>query len=305
MLILQPIAITAEMLGAGTTVAEPAPGELEWTPSTAYTVGMQRIRPQTHRVYSCVKDHSGSTVAPEDDPLNWYDEGPTQRWAPFDYYTSTVAKAAGSMSFVINPGYFIRDVALYGMAGDVVELTYRDAPGGSVVHHVEQSLFRDAPGLYEYLVMPPRRLTKLLVTDLPLVPAGELTVTLTGESVEIGMITVGHFVSITEGATRSGTEFGAVATPKTNSYFSFKDDRVTIKKRGRGRDLDLPVVMDRAVAAQAAQLVEDVLDVPVAVVATRTPGFEGLNTFGLITSGPVTIENANTARMRVKVQGMY
>ena len=69
--VLAPITITSAMIGAGTSVAEPAAGEIAWT-DAAYSVGDKRIRTQTHRVYECVAAIASATgKPPEDDAIHW------------------------------------------------------------------------------------------------------------------------------------------------------------------------------------------------------------------------------------------
>jgi hypothetical protein len=65
--IIQPITITAAMIGAGTTIAEPAVGETAWVSAGSYTAGDYVIRTATHRKYLCRETHTGRTAAPEDD----------------------------------------------------------------------------------------------------------------------------------------------------------------------------------------------------------------------------------------------
>ena len=114
MKILTPLAITDAMILAGTTVAEPAAGETAWVSGANYVVGDLRIRVSTHRVYRCAVAHTGSTTPPETDTTRWVEEGPTQRWAPFDNYTNTAATGTTSLTYVLQTG-FANALALYGL----------------------------------------------------------------------------------------------------------------------------------------------------------------------------------------------
>lgn len=304
MYILTPIPITEAMLGAGTTVTEPAPGETEWVSGGTYALGDLRIRPQTHRVYECVQAHTGRTALPENDPLYWKDKAPTQRHAPFDLYISTAATGTTSQTWVIKAG-FCTALSIYGAAGGQAEITVKDAPGGATLRHVQQSLYRDAPGLWEYLFTPARPLNKILLTDLPIRPELEITITLTGETVGVGMIIVGYLQSVIEGAEWGGTEAGATATPTTNSYIKSDGETVEIQRRGAGTDIDLSVVLPTSIADTAVRRLQDVLDVPVTVLGSKTPGFDGLNTYGLITSASVKYQGPKISRLTAKVEGMF
>ena len=78
--IIIPTPITADMIGAGTTIAEPSASETAWAASTAYAVGDVRIRGTTHRKFRCAVAHtSAASPVPEDDPTRWVDIGPTDR----------------------------------------------------------------------------------------------------------------------------------------------------------------------------------------------------------------------------------
>lgn len=305
MYIVTPIQITESMLQAGTTIAEPAAGETLWVSGGTYAVGDIRIRAETHRCYECVLAHTGVTTTPESDPLRWKDKGPTMRHAPFDVYVSTAAKASGSLTFVITPG-FCTTLLLYGAIGNTADITYKEEVGGATLVHKSMSLFRDAFGLYEYLFTPPRPLGKVMVTDLPIRPNAEITITLTGSAVELGMVVIGHLIDVTEGAEWGGTSPGATATPTTNSYIRVDDDGVIeIKRRNSGTNLDLSVVMPTKIADIALLRVQDVLDIPVAVIGSKEPGFTGLNSFGLIKSADVRYEDAVVSRLTAKLQGMF
>lgn len=114
--ILVPIPITDSMLLAGTTIAEPAPGETAWVSGATHVVDDLRIRATTHRVYACMQAHTGRAQLPENDPAFWKDKEPTQRFAPFDAYTTTAAKTTGSLTYVLQPGFF-NALSFYGLVG--------------------------------------------------------------------------------------------------------------------------------------------------------------------------------------------
>ncbi|MCX8017402.1 MAG: hypothetical protein N2690_05830, partial [Rhodocyclaceae bacterium] len=113
---IKPLTITDAMIGAGTSIPEPAAGEVAWASGGSYSAGDVRIRTATHRKYMALQTHSGRSTPPESDPQYWEDVGPTMRWAPFDQYVSTGASATTSLTYVLRPGYF-NSLALYGLVG--------------------------------------------------------------------------------------------------------------------------------------------------------------------------------------------
>lgn len=304
--ILLPITITEAMIVTGTTIAEPAPGEVAWVSAGTYSVGDLRIRATTHRVYKCVQAHTGRTALPEADAAYWQDWEPTQRHAPFDPYTTTATKTTGSITFVLQPGFF-NSLSIYGAQGSAVDVTVKDAPGAATIFSYTGDLFEQAAGLYELLFSPLRQLTKLVLRNIPISPTAELTVTIsagTGNPVALGMLNVGDFRPLIGDSTFGGTEYGAGAQPKTYSYIKFYEDgTLEVKRRGSATDLRGSCVIPQEQADAAVSLVQQVLDVPVTCVATTAAGYDYLNVFGLL-SGSAKAEGPAHARFDYEVQGM-
>lgn len=307
--IIVPITITESMLGAGTTIAEPDSGETAWSGSSvAYAVGDERIRTTTHRIYRCAVAHtSAASPLPEDDSTRWVDVGPTNRHAPFDIYTSTATADTTSMTYVLQPGYF-NAVALYGLTGSGYSITVKDEPGGTTLYTSTGYLTEDPLGWYEYLFGVPRTRNKLVCTGIPPRPEAELTITITagsGEPVGLGMLVVGDYTPVIgSDATWGGTLGGAQAEPRSNSYFRMNDDgSVQIRRRVAATDLTVRAALPRAKADQALALMQSVLDVPVACIVTNTPGYDGLNVFGLASARLGYVSN-NTAEIDITVKGM-
>ena len=101
-----------------------------------------------------------------------------------------------------------------------------------------------------------------------------------------------------------GTLGGAQAEPRSNSYFKMNDDgSVTIRRRVAATDLSIRAAMPRTKADQALALMQSVLDVPVACIATNTSGYDGLNVFGLA-SARLVYASGNTAEIDITVKGM-
>lgn len=301
--ILTPLNISDAMLLAGTTVAEPAPGETSWVSGGAYVVGDLRIRSTTHKVYACVQAHSGRASLPENDAAYWLEKGPTQRWAPFDQYSSTQATSTTSMTYVLQPGYF-NAVALYGLVGESISITVKDAPGGSVIFSHSQDLTEPPSGWWEYLFLPARSISKLILSNIPIRPTAELTISVTGGSISVGMIAVGDYRSLVAGAEWGGTLAGASVEPVTYSYIKTEDDGTTkIVRRNSATSMRATVLLPRHLADYALSCIQEVLDVPIAWVATESSGFDGLNVFGL-GSASVVYESPSIARININVKGM-
>lgn len=303
---LNPQTITAAMIAAGTSIAEPAAGETAWVSGGTYALGDLRIRDTTHRVYSCVQAHTGRTALPENDTAYWLDKEPTQRWAPFDIYTSTAAGTTTSITYVLTPGYFSA-ISLYGLTGASIAVTIKDAPGGATIYSHSQSLLEPPLGWYSYLFSPRRIISKLVLHDLPIRPTAELTITVTaaaGQPVGIGMINVGDMQPLISGtASWGGIKYGASAEPVTYSYIKTNDDgTMQIVRRHKATNLRVSVMMPREAADAAVAAMQEVLDVPVSWIGTHSSGYDSLNVFGL-GSGSLSYDSYGHAIFNITVKG--
>ena len=305
--IIIPIAIADTMLGVGTTIAEPSAGEVVWVSGTNYSLGQIVIRTSTHRKYKCAVGHtSGSGLEPEVDTTKWTDIGPTNRWAPFDIYTSTAATATTSLTYVLNPGFF-NAVAIYGLTGSAYSLVVKDAPGGAVIYSASGSTSEGPSGWYEYLFATPKTVNKLLFNNIPIRTSAELTITITsgtGQPVGIGMIVCGDYASLFGSGTWGGSQYGAKAEPVTYSYIRTNEDgTTTIVKRHHATNLRCTVRMPRTEADSVLQIVQGVLDVPVAWIASEAAGYSGLSAFGIGTCS-MSYDSFGHADLEITVKGL-
>lgn len=299
---INPITVTAAMIGAGTTLAEDT--STVWASYTA-VVGDLRHVVATHRVYKCALAGS-STISPELDPTRWVDTRPTNKWAPFDIYTSTAATGTTSFTYVLTPGYF-NSVALYGLVGATYSLTVKEFTGGATIYTRTGYLYEDPVGWYEYLFGTVRYINKLVFTGIPIRPAAEITLTITaasGQPVALGLIAMGDYRSLAGEGDWGGTQYGASAEPVTYSYIKTNDDgTTTIVRRHAATNLRCTVMMPRAEADAVLQSMQSVLDVPVAWVATSTTGYQGLTAFGL-GSGSMSYDSFGIANFSLNIKGL-
>lgn len=305
-LILVPLAVDDAMLQSS-SVAEPdtTTGEVAWVSGTTYAVGNEVIRTQTHRVYRC--EVAGvSSIAPETATTVWTDIGPTNRWAGFDNEISTQSTDVEDLTLVIRPGFF-NAVSLYGLDGLQASLTVTDTPGGSVVFDQTVDLIEPVPDWYEWYFSPIVSATKLLFENIVPYPDAEMTLTISsspGITVKCGMVAIGDLRPLLGSAEWGGTLGGAKAEPRSFSYIKTELDGTTrIIKRRSATDNTFSVAMPRDVADYALSCVQEVLDVPCAVIATSIPGFQGLNTFGLA-SGSMSYDSFGAATLTINVKGL-
>lgn len=303
--VLIPLAVTDAML-TSCTIAEPAAGETAWVSAGTYALGDRRIRATTHKVYECVLGHTGRTALPEADPAYWLEYGPTNRWAVFDSLTSTQSSIATPLTYVLRPGFF-NTIALYGLDGATLGVSVKDAPGGSIIYTYGGALEEPPLDWYDYAFGPARPLSKVVLSGITPYPDAELTLTITaaaGVAVKAGIIAVGDLRDLAGDGEWGGTQYGATAEPVSYSYIKRNDDGTTqIVRRHSATDLRVSVMLPREFADAAVAVVQRVLDVPAAWIATDAAGYASLNTFGL-GSGAMQFDSFNHAVLSINVKGL-
>lgn len=303
-LILMPITITEAML-TSSTIAEPAAGETAWVSGGSYTIGDRRIRATTHRTYKAITTHTGLTTPPEDDPTNWYDDGPTIKWAAFDALDSTESEATTSLTYVIEPG-FANAVCIAGAAGETVTMTAKDATGGTVVKSYEAELVGPYYSLADWFWGPHRARTTHVVTDIPSYPDAEITVTITGATgatVRAGSIRVGNFVPLIISADWGGTEYGARAKPVNFDYIDVKKDGSWKVVPGRkATDISITAVLPQEDADYAVGVIQSISG-PTVIAGCTAAGYTSLVNFGIV-KADLSYEGPNHVRIQIDQPGL-
>lgn len=302
--IIVPIQISAAQIGAGCTVAEdPTPA---WTSGT-YAIGDERHVVSTHRVYRCAVA-GASAVSPELDPDRWQDRRPTNKMAPFDIYTSTAAKSSSVDIVYPITARFCNAVALYGAVGATYDITVKDVAGGTVIYNKTGRLREPSRSWYRYLFGARRPLAKVIATGVPIRPAAEITISIraaAGASRALGMIVLGKYRPLIGLGPWGGTEYGASAEPVSYGYVRTEDDGTTTWQAGHSAtNLRCKVVLPRSQADQAVSMLQEVLGIPVACIATNVEGYSGLSTFGIISTAPVSYDGKGHASIDTSVKGI-
>lgn len=285
-----------------------------WASGTTYVVGAEVYQAATHRVY---RDTVGgvSTLEPRYDTGRWKDMRPTNRWAPFDEYANTVASTTAADIVYTFTGRFCNALHLRALAGAGIVVSIKDAPGGAVIYRYPgpvgstavAPLKQPARGYWDYAYGDRRPRAVLSLFGLPIRPNAEFTVTISASPAQrraVGMVLRGKLRNLV-GAGWGGVEQGATATPKTYTKrvdSGVGDGTYTIQVRGSSKDLRLTLAMQRVHADACLAQLEELMSKPVAVIATRVPGFDGLSAFGFITRSPVSYRNME-ASCELNVEG--
>lgn len=303
--VLVPVRVTNDMLSTGTSIAEPdlSSGEVAWTASSAYALADQRT--SNGSAWECVQAHTGRTALPEADAAYWLRIGPSNRMMPFDDYSNTKSRATGSLSFVLQPGFF-NGLVLYGPEGASYGITIKDAPGGSIIMSRAGDLYAQAIGFYELLFSPLLPLTQLSFDGAPLAPLAEVTITIAsaaGQPVALGTIKIGDWREFIGDGAFGGAEYGAESDRKSYTFRRYNEDG-TYKTivRPASRDVRCSITIDAAQAMYADAILEQIIDVAVPFEAVGLPRYGYLSTLGFV-SGSVRADSFGTTSINLKVKG--
>jgi hypothetical protein len=304
--LLVPITITTAMLGAGTTLPEPATayGESAWVSAGTYVLA--DLKTYAGVIYKCASGHTGRTTTPNLDPTYWVAQGPTRRMAPFDDYTATVAAATGTLTYVINAS-FPDGINIYNPKGAAYSITVKDAPGGTVTNSQSGDLYAQAAGFAELLFSPLLAIDKIALSDIDLSPTAEITITLTNGAsgaVSVGDIKVGSW-RLLKGAAADfgGAQYGASSERKTYTSRKYNDDGTyTTVKRGSYRDVRCQVVIDAEQAMYADAILAEIADVAVPFEASGLPRYGYLSTLGFV-SASMSADNFGVTTLDITIKG--
>lgn len=309
--ILVPITITAAMVQSITAngVALPEDPSSPWSNATTYAVGAQVHSATTHRVYESLvannlnKDPTlpANQFTAAGTPTSWVDIGPTNRWAYLDGLISTPTSGASPLVFTIRPGAF-NGFAMFGLDADTISVEVRAAPGGTIIYTtggdvpLEGSMPAD---YYEYFFEPFKPKTDFTATDIEPYGSAEIVITLkkTTGSAKLGMLSIGDVKPL------GVPERGVRVSPRTYSYIAEdKYGNTFIARRPSALGVSIPVRVEYENADDVLQTVQDLLDVPVAVIGSRAAFHQKMSTFGLI-SGDMDYSTFPHRMLNLTVKG--
>ncbi|MGE4501990.1 MAG: hypothetical protein AB7D03_03870 [Thiomicrospira sp.] len=235
---IRPITITDAML----TSDVPEDDYPAWVSGQSYVQGERVIRSETHRIYSLTG--TNGTTPPEDDPVNWNDEGPTNRWAMFDGQINTATVRAESITITLTPG---RINALALLEVDATSVSVTLSANNETVFNATYSLIdinANVGDWYGYLTEPIEQQNYLYIDQLITYSEGVLTVSITnpGATVKVGMLKVGLLYPV--GDTQIDPDLG-ITDYSLRKVDPFGNRQLT--KRHAAKDLrcDVRIATDR------------------------------------------------------------
>lgn len=311
--ILLPKTITDSMLAAGTTIpaVDTTVGEVAWAAGN-HLLGVRRV--YAGYTYECVQPIASApqnTYPPNDARSSgWWliDEGaPTNRTAPFDKYQFTKARRPGSFTYVLKPG-FANGLYLGALEADRIALTVK-AGGVDLRPPIDQELWAQAPGLWEYLFGDLQRSTYFALKDLPIHPNAEIAVTVSRNDPLVdaaaGFLSVGNWKRLLAPipGTMSASQYGMESSTQDYGYYEDRKDGTYRDIPGRlARNINLSCVIDAKQAPFAQALLDQILGKAVAIEVSDLPRYGHLSTVGKVT-GKVRIESWNRATVDLQIKG--
>lgn len=288
--VLVPVPITAAMVTvtAGGAVLPEDPSQA-WSFFDTYALGDRVHSPVTRRVYESLK--AGNQGKDPTNPVNrttaagvgtwWLDIGPTNAAAAFDGLTNSQTAGASPLVYTLAPGA-INAFSLLGIEADLLEVTVRSAPGGTVLYSLTDDLEGSEPAdYYEYFFDRFKPLTQVIATDIEPYSSSVMEVRLTKATGQpkLGMLAAGDLKPL------GVPERDTTVEPKTYSYID-EDDYGTTKivRRPKARPLSMKIKVAYEEADNVLQTVEDVIDIPVVFIGSRAKFHSKLTTLGLLSA---------------------
>lgn len=299
MKIIKPTVITDAML-VSSSVPEPDVGEESWVATKAYIAGNVVIRATTHRKYE--RKTAGTTSKPpEADAVNWFDAGPTNRWAMFDRKVGTVTRSAESLVVVVRPGA-VSGLGALELTGRELKVTLTVSPGGAVAYTRTVSLDGSLIGsVYDWLFGDHEQLTDTVMTDLPQhFPNGELTIELTGTSgVGIGVLQVGQVLEI--GRTKRGASVGiADFSKKERDVFGNFD----VLERDWSKTSSYQVLTAASDFNKIYRRLASIRATPCIYIGNDQVGFEPMFTYGFYKDFGITVDYFHSHLLNIEIEGL-
>lgn len=300
MSIIKPNVLTDAMLTSSTAAEDDFPA---WVGATAYTAGNKVIRVSTHRVYERLI--SGTTAtAPELDTTNWLDIGPTNRWRMFDQAVGTATSVEGDLTVVMRPGA-VSGIALLELAGKQVDITMKDAPGGTVIY--SRSILLDGTEIdsfYEWFYKEYEQLGDVVLTDLPIhFVSNELTVSITGATelatVECGVCHFGEAIDI--GLAQEGASVGIIDySRKTVDAFG----NYSITQRAFSKRADLNLLTEKRDFNRIFRALAAIRSTPCIFIGTEAAGYEPLIVYGFYKDFSIVVAYPQYHLCNISIEGL-
>lgn len=304
MSIIKPVTLTDAMLTSSTA---PEADYAAWNSATSYTAGTKVMRAVdgVHKNFENLVGGIHATppeLATSGATPRWLDLGATNRWAMFDTKVGTVTTLASPLTVVMAPGS-ISGIALLELTGRQVDITMKDAPGGTTVYSKTVSLDGTIiESFYDWFYVDYQQLTDVTLTDLPSQFATcELAVTVTSTSgnVGVGVCNFGRVYAI--GSTQYNATVGIISySSKTVDTFG----NTTVIKRANSKRSSLKLLTEKSDFNKIYRLLASLDSVPCIFIGTEAAGFEPLIVYGFYRDFSIDVAYVTTHLCNIEIEGL-
>jgi hypothetical protein len=267
-----------------------------WVAATAYIVGDTVIRTGTHHVYSRLVAGTTAT-APESDPTNWLDIGPTEKWSAVDGSINTAAPGFPEAYYTFKTlGY--AGLALIGLKAETVTITVTDGPGGALLY----STVKTFPATRYLYPDQSVYVNNLVITDLP--SNANALVHITTSSTLLGIVAVseikiGYVADI--GLTTMGARVGITDySRKETDAFGY----TTLVKRDYTRNMSAEVTVPVTDFQKVYNLLSDIRATPCVYIGDDTANYSPTVIYGWCKDFSIVIAYPEDVVMSLDVEGI-
>jgi hypothetical protein len=269
-----------------------------YNPAINYTPGQQVYIAATETVYECVQNNNLGYPPPAS--AYWIEIGPTNRWAMFDSQISTATTRAASLTVQVKTPY-VNSLALFGLVGQSITVTARDAVAGNIIYTKTQTLDGTIiTDYYMYFFEPFVQLGEFIVTDIPPYIDCHITIAITsGSTVAIGSALFGTVYFLGD------AEYGASAgiidySRKETDQFG----TTTFIRRAFSNRMNINLMLDNVTLNKVRNILADVRATPCAWIGTDEPGYEPLSLYGFYRDFSLEIAYPTKSYCSLEIEGL-
>lgn len=292
MLVLSPFAIAdADFLPGSVPAVDTDAGEVAWATGQAITKGDKRNDGDS--IYKAAADitAAANTAKPRDSEL-WQRIGATNRYASFDdEVESTQTGRKASLPYVWRAP-FCKGLGIHNIKGNRIKISaYREDDNTPLMQPVDARLVVPRKGWYAYWRGKRTPVTSYQVRSI--LPSAQCVLSVevqAGPDQEVGAGWISYGDWVTVGTSRIGndvkpygTNWGASLDINNRSILQDRGDgKFKLQRLGSSIDLQMTVVMRLSEAPYVVQMLRQIKDTPVSILAADVPGFGWLTTVGYI-----------------------
>jgi hypothetical protein len=295
MKLIRPNAMTPAMLTSSTATEAHA----TWASGTTYAAAVRVI--YGVGIYESLQA-SNLNKQPDTNPLWWTYIGPSNKWAMFDGQVSTATTRSASLTAVFSTG-IMDSLAVVGIDAEMVTLTVRDGPGGTIVYQRSASVTgSEVADWSEYFFTDPTvRRTIAVFYDIPPFASSVATIEITsGGTVSLGMVTFGRI------AVLGDSQFGAQAG--ITDYSRKETDEfgtTTFVKRAFAKRMTGSVQVQSLQINRVQRVLYDLRATPVLWIATDVPEFsEPMTVYGFYRDFYCAINAPAVSTYQLEIEGL-